>query len=97
MQVPACPGTRVGVPTVFSLVDPDASMSEGRDVEFTRRFTCSPRHGRAVGLSFSFPLFLPCLLSHSLIACSRLAVLMLSVLGKKACRRNPPPKPGLAL
>lgn len=41
------------------------------------------------------PLFVPRLLSHGLIACSRLAPLTLSMLGIKACRRNPPPKPAL--
>lgn len=57
MQVPACPGTKVGVPSIFSLVDLVAGVSESRDIEFTWRLTCSSWHRWAVGLCFSFPSF----------------------------------------
>lgn len=39
-----CAGTKVGVPTIFSLVDLVAGVSESRDIEFTWRLTCSSWH-----------------------------------------------------
>lgn len=79
MQVPVCPGTTVGVPSVIFSCGPDVGVSEGRDIRFTWRLTCSSRHQQAAGLSFSYLSFSHVFKVTSLIGNSRLAPL--SVLG----------------
>lgn len=54
MRVPACRGTRDGLPTVFSLVHPDVGVSEGRDARFNQRLTCFILQGTDEQLAYPF-------------------------------------------